>query len=69
MQTDGTLSGAGDSDGPYRDAPELLGRLAASPTVRACWVKNLFRSGKTFIVNWQRFNEQSQYFKVYYDKN
>ena len=44
VQTDGTLSGAGDSDGPYRDAPELLGRLAASPTVRACWVKNLFRS-------------------------
>ena len=30
-------------------------------------LKNLFRSGKTFIVNWQRFNEQSQYFKVYYE--
>lgn len=30
-------------------------------------LKNLFRSGKIVFVNWQRFNEQSQFFKMYYE--
>jgi len=30
-------------------------------------LKNLFRSGKTVAVNWKRYNEQSQDFKLYYE--
>ncbi len=30
-------------------------------------LKNLFRSGKTVMIHWQRYNEQSQYLKLYYE--
>lgn len=43
VSTIGSLDGAGELDGPYSDAKELMSRLAQSPTVKACWVKQLFR--------------------------
>jgi outer membrane protein assembly factor BamA len=30
-------------------------------------LKNLFRSGKTLSLNWQSFNQQSQYLRLYYE--
>jgi translocation and assembly module TamA len=30
-------------------------------------LRNLLKTGKTLILNWQRFNEQSQYMKVFYE--
>lgn len=44
VSTTGVLDGAGDVDGPYTDARQLMQRLADSPTVRACWVKQLYQS-------------------------
>ncbi len=44
--TTGVLEGAGDADGPYADVGELMARLADAPTVKACWVKQLFRYGR-----------------------
>lgn len=41
--TRGELGGAGEVDGPYDDARQLMERLAESPEVRACWVKQVFR--------------------------
>jgi len=43
VSTRGSLEGAGAVDGPYTDAKQLMTRLAESPTVKACWVKQLFR--------------------------
>ncbi len=44
VTTDGRIDGSGDVDGSYGNARELLTRLADSKTVKACWVKQLFRS-------------------------
>lgn len=44
VTSDGVLEGADDADGPYANVAELMSRLADSPTVKACWVKQLFRS-------------------------
>lgn len=43
VSTAGALSGAGDVDGPYGDVKQLMQRLAESPQVKACWVKQVFR--------------------------
>lgn len=43
VTVDGLLEGAGEVDGPYPDVRALMHRLADSPTVRACWVKQVFR--------------------------
>ncbi len=43
VATSGALTGAGELDGPYGDAKQLMQRLAESPEVRACWVKQVFR--------------------------
>lgn len=43
VTTHGALDGAGDGDGPYADTKELMQRLADSPVVRACWVKQVFQ--------------------------
>ncbi len=43
ISTSGALTGAGDQDGPYSDAKQLMQRLAESPEVKACWVKQMFR--------------------------
>lgn len=43
VSTSGALTGAGELDGPYGDAKQLMQRLAESPEVRACWVKQVFR--------------------------
>jgi hypothetical protein len=42
----GVLAGAGDSDGPFRDALDLATRLGSSPVVESCFFRNTF----TFFV-------------------
>jgi hypothetical protein len=43
VDASGTLSGAGASDGPVKDAVDLMTRLAASPVVEQCFVRHSFR--------------------------
>lgn len=43
MDASGVLAGAGEADGPFSGPVELAGRLARSPVVRACFVRQAFR--------------------------
>jgi hypothetical protein len=42
IDASGTLTGSGSTDGDFKTPVELIGRLAQSPAVRQCFVRNAF---------------------------
>jgi hypothetical protein len=43
LDPSGTLTGAGDADGSFKDGVDLARRLAGSVTVEQCFIRNGFR--------------------------
>jgi Protein of unknown function (DUF1588)/Protein of unknown function (DUF1592)/Protein of unknown function (DUF1595)/Protein of unknown function (DUF1587) len=57
VDASGTIAGTKDADGAFKDASELVTKLAASQEVRACFARNVFRfaSGQSSDATEQAF--------------